>query len=180
MTVHDTKTVLLGTLSSLLAVIIMQEIGSYCAIVFILLAYASFLGLTIYRVGRIDLFQGIDIRSLKSYLFSWVESKPYKKIIKRVILYRTACETNVPTSVKYIIYFDIAYNQKTEQTRTIHNKFLSLQIPIINDEFGSIYKENAPENFHQEWQLTDKKPIGVSDKHAVVLFSKNPLLNIFT
>ncbi|MBC8461590.1 MAG: hypothetical protein H8D67_26745 [Deltaproteobacteria bacterium] len=133
------------------------------------------------RTGTIgEIFFNINIHALKSSLYIWVATDAYKNLIKRVVLYRAVLDSTVPVSVKYIVFFDVVYNQKTEVTRKVHQNFLKNKTPILGDDFGDVYKGNPPVNFHDEWLLTDKKPDGTSGKHGVVLFLKNPICRLFT
>jgi dimeric dUTPase (all-alpha-NTP-PPase superfamily) len=119
-----------------------------------------------------DHFIEINIEALKAHLINWIGYESYKNIIKKVILYRKSFETNVPVSVKYILYFDLEYNRETESTRTIFKEFIDTdkKLPITGDEFKNIYKKTAPSNHLNEWHLTDKKPEDVNEEFSFVLY----------
>ena len=115
-----------------------------------------------------DHFVEINIEALKAHLIGWNES--YKSIIKKVVLYNNSHAKNIPVGVKYILYFDLEYNKKTESTRTIFKEFISRKLPIIGDEFKNVYKKTVPSNHLDEWHLTVKKPEGVNEEFSFVLY----------
>lgn len=124
-------------------------------------------------------FHEIDIESLKSHLFPWVTADAHKDLLKKVVLYRVSAGSSVPVGVKYILFFDVVYNRKTEMGKNIHRTGLKEQIPIQGNDFRRVYKGDAPSNFHDEWLLTDEKPSDLFSKNAVVLFSKNFISRFF-
>ena len=115
-----------------------------------------------------DHFIGINIEALKAHLISWNES--YKTIIKKVVLYNASHATNMPTMVKYILYFDLEYNRETESTRIILEEYFKKQVPISGEEFKNIYINIAPNNYKDEWELTPKKPEGVNEEFSFALY----------
>ena len=74
--------------------------------------------------------------------------------------------------VKYILYFDLKNNLKTESTQNILKGFIyDEQQPIINSkEFNNIYKKSSSSNHLEEWFLTIEKPKGVNEEFSYVLF----------
>lgn len=126
--------------------------------------------LSFFHINNPDHFAEINIEALKAHLIGWNES--YKSIIKKVILYRPSFESKIPTSAKYILYFDLKYNEETKSTRTIFKEFIDIdkKLPIIGDEFKNIYKKTVPSNHLDEWHLTVEKPEGVNEEFSYVLY----------
>ena len=87
-----------------------------------------------------------------------------------MILYRPSFESKTPILVKYILYFDVKYNEETESTRKIFKEFIVRELPIIEDEFKNVYKKTAPNHHIEEWYLTIEKPKGVNEKFSFVLY----------
>lgn len=129
--------------------------------------------------GKFSPFREIDVNILKSILYPWVATNAYKDLIKKVVLYRTTLDSQPQVTLEYIVFFDVVYNQKTEEARKVHHELLRMKTPIMGDDFARVYKGDVPLNFHDEWLLTDKKPQGFSDKNAAVLFSSNPMSRLF-
>jgi len=118
-------------------------------------------------------FHEIEIDNLKSHLFEWIATEAYKKLIKKVVLYRAPLDSKLPIGVKYIIFFNLISNQKTKEARKVFQDLLEDKTTIFGDDFGLVYKEKPSINFHNEWLLMDKKPHGFSDKNTVLLFNVN-------
>lgn len=115
-------------------------------------------------------FHEIDINVLKSYLYPWVTTNAYKGLIKKVVLYRTSLDSHSQVTLKYIIFFDLISPKKVKEANKVLRDFLEEKTTILGDDFGGVYRENPPINFHDEWLLTDEKPESLSERNAVVLF----------
>ena len=115
-------------------------------------------------------FHEIKIDSLKSHLFEWIATEAFKKLIKKVVLYRAPLDSRFPTGVKYIVFFDLISPKKIKEASKVFRDLLKDKTTILGDDFRLVYKEEPSINFHDEWLLTDEKPSGLSGKNAVILF----------